>query len=96
MIERFTYNDKNESDNWTSEAACAGTDPELFFPERSQGRGVAARLMAAKAICAECPVTAACLESAISNNEQFGVWGGTSAEERAHLSRRSRRVRQTY
>lgn len=35
----------------------------------------------AKAICDECPVKRLCLETALSNEERFGVWGGASQQE---------------
>jgi WhiB family transcriptional regulator, redox-sensing transcriptional regulator len=72
-------------DDWWLSALCAETDPEAFFPER----GGSSR--AAKAVCARCPVRAACLEFAIANDERFGVWGGTSEIERRQLRRRRRR-----
>lgn len=49
----------------------------LFFPER----GGLKTINAAKAICATCPVAAACLDFALRNHEA-GVWGGTTAKER--------------
>lgn len=66
---------------WTVEALCAQTDPEVFFPEKG-GRHQTGR---AKAVCAACPVTTVCLQYAIANREEFGVWGGTSPEERREL-----------
>ena len=36
----------------------------------------------AVAICAKCPVREECLQSAIDNEEQYGVWGGLTAIER--------------
>ena len=67
------------------EAACRGLDPELFYAE---GGASVAR---AKGICAQCPLRPKCLEWAISR-EEFGVWGGTTARERAAI-RRERGVR---
>lgn len=53
----------------TSDWACAGTDPDVFFPEDEQG------LQQARAICGPCPIRAACLASAKARQET-GVWGG--------------------
>lgn len=42
----------------------------------------------AKAICTglydgkPCPLLSACLDFALVNNERFGIWGGTTPEER--------------
>jgi WhiB family redox-sensing transcriptional regulator len=73
---------------WRTDAACHGIDPDVF-PER----GDAAGMRAAKAICAGCPVSAACLDYALENHEREGVWGGTAAKERRrihHLRHRQR------
>jgi len=65
-----------------NDALCAQTDPELFFPEKG---GTAEP---AKAICRQCPVQIQCLEWALKNNEQHGIWGGLSASERERLQKR--------
>lgn len=70
-----------ERDTWMSDALCAQTDPDAFFPEA----GGSSR--AAKALCAECPVREACLEYALTNNLQDGIYGGRSPKERARLRR---------
>lgn len=44
----------------------------------------------AKAICAECPYKARCLEFAI-NNSELGIWGGTTERQRTAL-RKSRKM----
>lgn len=66
-------------------AACEGVDSELFYAEGGQA------IARAKAICANCEVRDRCLEWAIKR-EEFGVWGGTTARERAAI-RRQRGVR---
>ena len=65
---------------WHAEAACRGVDPALFFPERGERRPVAAL-----AYCAECPVTAPCLASALELASTVGVWGNTTGLERRGL-----------
>ena len=62
------------------EAACEGLDPELFYAESG------AAILRAKALCARCPAREECLEWAI-RREEFGVWGGTTARERAAMRR---------
>ena len=66
---------------WQDRGLCAQTDPEAFFPEK--GGSVAA----AKRVCQQCEVRAACLEFALENGERFGVWGGLDERERRKLSR---------
>ena len=75
-----------EDDNalaWQSEALCAQTDPEAFFPEK----GGSTR--DAKRICSSCYVRGECLEYALNNDERFGIWGGLSERERRKLKRRA-------
>lgn len=60
-------------------AACASADPALFFP----APGDAAAEAAAAAICAGCPVRAACYEQAVQNGERWGIWGGINFEAAA-------------
>ena len=45
----------------------------------------------AKAICNECVVKIDCLEYAIITNQDSGVWGGTTEEERKSLRREYRK-----
>jgi WhiB family redox-sensing transcriptional regulator len=68
---------------WQAEAICADLDDleadKIFFPERGGSS------KAARALCAECPARAPCLEYALDNKEAFGIWGGTSERERREL-----------
>ena len=77
--------------DWRNLAACVEEDPELFFPIGSTGPAVE-QVERAKAICRTCPVTEQCLEWALETNQDAGVWGGLSEEERRSL-RRSRQRR---
>lgn len=69
---------------WMSRGRCAEMKPATFFP--SDGVGVDA----ARHICADCPVKEPCLEYALSNHIDHGVWGGTSERERRRIARRRR------
>lgn len=61
---------------WRLAAACAPADPDLFTDGRREA--------AAVAVCARCPVRRPCLEFALANGPEFGVWAGlTQAELRA-------------
>lgn len=77
---------------WRSEAACLNVDPELFFPIGNTGPALT-QVTEAKAICGVCAVEAACLTWAMQNNQDSGVWGGKSEEERRSLKRRAARAR---
>jgi WhiB family redox-sensing transcriptional regulator len=67
---------------WQLRALCSQMDPELWFPEPWEDEAPA------KAVCGRCPVRAACLAYALDTNEQHGVWGGLSPEERREARRR--------
>lgn len=70
---------------WQKFGACRSADDSTYYPDR----GSRAQVSNAKRTCASCPVTGPCLEWAMTNNEQHGVWGGLTRRERAEL-RRSR------
>jgi WhiB family redox-sensing transcriptional regulator len=38
-------------------------------------------------VCAECPVQADCLQFALATNQDSGIWGGTTEEDRRKLRR---------
>lgn len=84
----------NEGD-WRERAACRGSDPNLFFPERGDHAGLAA----AKAVCNgkpgapdPCPVRDDCLAWALSLPvlADVGVMGGMSWKQRKRLRESSR------
>jgi WhiB family redox-sensing transcriptional regulator len=64
------------SPGWMPRGACRGEDPELFFPVTAAGPALA-QVFAAKAVCFQCAVRAACLSYALATG-QAGIWGGTT------------------
>lgn len=80
---------------WMKRGACRGTkDPDKFFRERGsketdsrQGRIRQANTTDAKMICGMCSVASECLLWALQNNEEFGIWGGSTPEERQVMKR---------
>lgn len=66
---------------WQDNAECSTVDPELWFPEKGGSPSVA------KFICADCPVRTQCLEYAVENSINYGIWGGLSVKERRPLRR---------
>jgi len=75
--------------SWRSQAACKSCSPDLFFPAGTTGAAVD-EILAAKAVCAECPVQSPCLRFALATNQGYGIWGGTTEDERIALKRRAR------
>ena len=77
-------------ENWQDYAACQGTDPEAFYPEK----GGSTR--EAKKICDSCEVRGLCLQYALEHNEPHGVWGGMTERERAKFKRTMGRTATYY
>ncbi len=67
---------------WRQQAACRGTDLDLFFPERGESADPA------RQVCARCPVRQLCLDYALSNRIMHGIWGGLTERERRTLQSR--------
>jgi WhiB family redox-sensing transcriptional regulator len=78
--------------DWRDKSACLTADPELFFPVGNTGPAVD-QIDKAKAVCARCTVTEQCLQYALENGQDYGVWGGLSEDERRALKRRAARAR---
>jgi WhiB family redox-sensing transcriptional regulator len=53
-------------------------------------------VIVAQRICVTCPVAKQCLEYALDNHVDHGVWGGKSERERRRLLRERRRLRLFY
>lgn len=73
-----------ENDHWRLQAACRDTDPDLFFPVGTTGPALE-QIATARAVCDACPVKEPCLEFALMTNQDSGIWGGTSEDERRKL-----------
>jgi WhiB family redox-sensing transcriptional regulator len=69
----------SKSDDWAHGALCRGMSVDIFFAQRPE------EIVAAKAICRQCPVRGLCLDEAIRNPGRRGVWGGTTEGERRAL-----------
>lgn len=81
---------------WRHQAACAGTPTAIFYPRVQKGRGTHHATLAhhtALTICRQCPVTNECLNEALNNNDEHGIWGATTPQDRQALQRiRQRQV----
>ena len=71
---------------WMSEGNCAEKDPAIFFP--SYGVGVEK----AKRICNGCGFQNQCLEYALINRVEHGVWGGASERQRRRILKARRQL----
>ena len=68
-------------DTWQERSACYGLDPEIFFPTTEEEAGLAL------SYCALCTVREVCLAWALQSGERYGVWGGTTEQQRRRLIR---------
>ncbi len=71
---------------WQLAGACRDAAGELFFHpwgERDPSR--TRREVAAKAVCAGCPVIRQCRAYALETREPYGVWGGLSEHDREDI-----------
>ena len=69
---------------WMADGNCRNYPPAVFFP--SDGVGVDR----ARKICTDCPVATQCLEYALEERIEHGVWGGCSERERRRILKRRR------
>ena len=78
---------RREAGSWRDDALCAQVDTDMFFPGKGENG------TDAKAICAMCPVKAACIDSVMRAEglgglqHRHGVWGGLNPTERLELSK---------
>jgi WhiB family redox-sensing transcriptional regulator len=77
-----------QNTEWMKRGECrpdGGIPAEIFFP--SDGLSVEV----ARAICATCDVKRQCLEYALFNQIDHGVWGGASERERRRINKARRK-----
>lgn len=83
-VEANPMNNSSRSTEWMNEGNCRNFPPAVFFP--ADGAGVDR----ARLICATCPVVSQCLEYALVEHIDHGVWGGCSERERRRIAKRRR------
>jgi WhiB family redox-sensing transcriptional regulator len=69
---------------WMDRGLCRHVPPSTFFPND----GVGVEL--ARQICSTCPVQGPCLEYALAERIDHGVWGGASERERRRILKQRR------
>jgi WhiB family redox-sensing transcriptional regulator len=69
---------------WRDSAACLGMNKRVFFTDGGHA-------VAAKKVCAGCPVRSDCLDYALANRERHGIWGGYGREDRIRIAAARRR-----
>lgn len=89
MTSAITFWFTHSHPNWHEDAQCRDMNQSIFYGE--EDRSGKARhhpnltvdeVQRARRICNACPVQMNCLEWAIVNREEFGIWGGSTAGQR--------------
>ena len=70
----------------TAHGACAqpGVNADAWFTPGREREAIA--------VCESCPVIVKCLEWAAACNPQFGIWAGTTPQQRVNQRRREQRL----
>ena len=69
--------------DWIDKAKCLEVNPEIFFPEVPSPH----TSKVARDICRTCLVSRDCLNYALEVNPQYGIWGGTTVDDRIKIRR---------
>lgn len=64
---------------WSEEPSCTSVYPESMFANDI------GTVTVIKNMCAACPARVDCLAASIENREEYGIWAGLQASERALL-----------
>jgi hypothetical protein len=74
---------------WREDGLCREVDPDLFFTTGKDPVNVAR----ARAICGDCMVQHECLLAGLASPGEFGIWGGTTKDERNVMHEEMREAR---
>jgi WhiB family redox-sensing transcriptional regulator len=70
---------------WRTNAACRGVQGLFFKNDLDSAQQARHWVSRAKAVCLRCPVRPQCAAYALATAEPYGIWGGFTESERAHL-----------
>jgi len=76
------------ADSWQQQAACGPETADLFYaPDGGETyQAKAARVAAAQALCASCPVRQPCRAWMVATRDAWAIGGGTTPEQRGYSS----------
>ncbi len=69
---------RSQKFDWQHKANCKGNGDVFFFERGYSGDKIAK----AKALCSKCKVKKDCLDFALENRMEYGIWGGKTSNER--------------
>jgi WhiB family redox-sensing transcriptional regulator len=68
--------------------------PHIFYPEDEPNwRNRMFETREAKALCGTCPVLKECFSYGVISHQEYGIWGGTSAEDRRDMRSKRRKYK---
>jgi WhiB family redox-sensing transcriptional regulator len=76
-----------EQYDWMTDAACIEIGTEAFFPAPVSSGPNRAATKATRICHEQCPVKTDCLQYALTNGLEHGIFGGLTARERRLLTR---------
>ena len=77
--------------HWESATPCQSR--RVLFEQLGTDYPTGRQIADGRAACAACPVLAECRTHSLARNEQWGMWGGLTAQERRDMRRQSNRAR---
>lgn len=90
LLDNFILELKDNNFGWQNKAECRGEPTELFFMDIEEISINHIKMREARAICDRCQVKKECLDFALINNIDYGVWGGTSPYQRKEMRHEQR------
>ena len=76
---------------WMDDALCKSSDTNVFFPVGMSTKAVK-KIKKAIQVCNDCPVINDCLDYALRSNQDIGIWGGTTEEDRKYLRKKHKLI----
>lgn len=77
--------------DWTEESSCAGMDDTFFFgasdPD-TRPQYTLTDIKNARRLCVQCPVLRECLRYSLSNRDEYGVFAGSTSNNRERMLKR--------
>ena len=85
LLDNFINELKDNDFGWQNKADCRGADTEMFFMELDEAAINHIKLREARKVCFECTVKKECLDFAVINDINYGVWAGTTPTQRKEI-----------
>jgi WhiB family transcriptional regulator, redox-sensing transcriptional regulator len=79
---------------WMDKAACLGQDPDDWFPDHTSDYTIT--IDALRVCTTLCPVKAECLEMALTEGFEHGIYGGMRPEQRKQLKNQRKREKRKH